>query len=69
MPKTLSAVLKKKTSDKISIEIRKEDFEAFCNAVGLFKEDFLMQMKKSEADHRAGRVTKRKSLYELIETP
>lgn len=66
MPKTLHGVIKKKMPDKISIEIKKEDFEAFCNAVGLFKKDFLKQMKRSEADHRAGKVTKRKSLYELI---
>lgn len=66
MPETLQAVIKKKKPDKISIEIRKEDFEAFCNAVGLFKKDFLRQMKRSEADHRGGRVTKRKSLHSIF---
>lgn len=69
MPRTLPAAIIKKNSDKISIEIKKKDFEAFCNAVGLFKEDFLRQLRKSESDHKAGRVTKRKSLHELTERP
>jgi hypothetical protein len=66
MPRALSATVKTKMPEKITIEIKKEDFEAFCNAVGLFKKDFLKHMKSSEADHKAGRTTKRKSLYELI---
>jgi hypothetical protein len=67
MSKTLPVVLKKVSPDKISIEITKNNFEAFCNAIGFFKPEFLDVMKKSETDHKAGRVTKRKSLYELIE--
>jgi len=69
MAKTLSIVLKKTAPDKISLEITRDNFEAFCNSVGLFKADFLKLLKKSEADHKAGRVTKRKSLYELLEKP
>ncbi len=69
MQKTLPVVLRKKDSNKVSLEITKDNFEAFCNAVGLFRSDFLRVLRKSEADHKAGRVTKRKSLYELIEKP
>lgn len=69
MQKTLSVALRKKEPNKIYLEIRKDNFEAFCNAVGIFKPDFLRILKESEADHKAGRVTKRKSLYELIEKP
>jgi hypothetical protein len=56
----------KKTPNIINIEIRKESFEAFCNAVGLYRKEFLQTLAQSEKDHRAGRVTKRKSLRELI---
>ena len=65
MSMTLPATIKKKR-DRINIEIKKEDFESFCNAVGLFRADFLRELKCSEADHKAGRVTKRASLYELV---
>lgn len=67
MPKTLSAAIMKKDANKIYLEITRDNFEAFCNAVGLFRPEFLKILKKSEADHKAGRVTKRISLYELIE--
>jgi hypothetical protein len=69
MAKTLSVVLKKTAPDRVSFEITRDNFEAFCNAVGLFKPDFLKLLKKSDADHKAGSITKRKSLYELIEKP
>jgi len=67
MQKTLSAELKKVTKDRVRFEITKENYEAFCNAVGLYKKDFIETLKKSEADHKAGRITKRKSLLEIIE--
>lgn len=65
----MSAVIKKVSPDKVSFEITRDDFEAFCNAVGLFKPEFLKILKMSETDNKAGRVTRRKSLYELIEKP
>jgi hypothetical protein len=67
MQKTLSAELKKVSRDRVRFEITKENYEAFCNAVGLYKKDFIETLKKSEADHKAGRVTKRKSLLEILE--
>ena len=67
MQKTLSAELKKVTTDRVRFEITKENYEAFCNAVGLYKKEFIETLKKSEADHKAGRITKRKSLLEIIE--
>jgi len=67
MQKTLSAELKKVAKDRVRFEITKENYEAFCNAVGLYKKDFIEALKKSEADHKAGRITKRKSLLEIIE--
>lgn len=65
MQKTLSAELKKVSNDKVKFEITKNNYEAFCNAVGLYRKEFLEALKKSEADHKAGRITKRKSLTEI----
>lgn len=67
MPQALEAKITKKTKNRIQIEIKKEHFEAFCDAIGLYRKEFLEALDASERDHRAGRVTKRKSLHELIE--
>jgi len=67
MQKTLSAELKRITKDKIRFEITKDNYETFCNAVGLYKKDFIETLKKSDADHKAGRITKRESLLEITE--
>ena len=70
MPKRcITTVLKRVSHDKVSLEISRDNFESFCNAVGLFKPEFLETLKKSEEDHKTGRVTKRKTIYELIEKP
>jgi hypothetical protein len=65
MQKTLSAEIKKVSTDKIRVEITRDNYESFCNAVGLYKKEFIEALKKSEADHKAGRTTKRKSLLEI----
>jgi hypothetical protein len=67
MPETLEARIIKKAKNRIRIEITRENFEAFCDAIGLYRKEFLKELEASERDHRAGRVTKRKSLHELIE--
>jgi hypothetical protein len=67
MPQTLEAKITKKTKNRIRIEITKKSFEAFCDAIGLYKKEFLEALDASERDHRAGRVTKRKSLDDLID--
>lgn len=66
MSQALEAKITKKTKDAIQIEITKERFESFCDAVGLYQKNFFEELDASERDHRAGRVTKRKSLHELI---
>ena len=53
-------------AEYIYLKIRRDTLEAFCNAAGLYRQEFLDLLDKSEKDRRAGRVTKRKSLYELI---
>ena len=67
MTQTLEAKVTKKTRKGIQIEIRKDSLEAFCDAIGLYREDFARALDASERDHKAGRVTRRKSLHELIE--
>ena len=67
MLQTLETKITKKTKNRIQIEITKENFEAFCDAIGLYRKEFLEALDASERDHRAGRVAKRKSLNELVE--
>jgi hypothetical protein len=67
MPRALEARITKKTRNSLQIEITKENFEAFCDAIGLYRRESLEALDASERDHRAGRVTNRKSLHELIE--
>ena len=67
MQKTLSAEVSKVSTDRIKVEITRDNYESFCNAIGLYKKEFIETLKKSEADHRKGRTTKRKSLLEIIE--
>lgn len=66
MGQALAAKVIKKTKDSLQIKISKENFEAFCDSIGLYRHEFLAALDASEKDHRAGRVTKRKSLRELI---
>jgi hypothetical protein len=67
MTQALAAKVVKRTKNSIQIKISKENFEAFCDSIGLYRREFLKALDASEQDHRAGRVTKRKSLRELID--
>lgn len=51
--------------DYIHLKIRKDDFEAFCSAAGLFKNTLLRSLQKSEKDYQEGRYTHRKTIAEL----
>lgn len=62
----LAARVIKRTRDSFQFKISKENFESFCDSIGLYRREFLNALDTSEKDHRAGRVTKRKSLRELI---
>ncbi len=66
MPKSTLPITFSKTKNKIHIEISKNELESFMNTCGLFKKEFLDILKQSEKDHKAGRITKRKNLKELI---
>ena len=63
---TLKTKVNTKARDTITLEIRRDDLEAFCGAVGLYRKDFLDLLEASVEDHKEGRITERKSLSELI---
>jgi hypothetical protein len=64
--KPLRATIVRKSTKYIDLRIERENFEAFCNALGIYRKEFLELLEKSEQDSKAGRVTERKSLHELI---
>ncbi len=63
----LTGKIIKKTKKSIQIEIAKDDFESFCDSIGLYQKKFLKELDASGRDHRMGRTTKRNSLTELID--
>ena len=67
MAHILEAKVTKKTKKSIQIEVSKENFEAFCDAIGLYRKEFLDALEASARDHHTGRVTPRNSLRDLIE--
>ena len=62
----LAAKVVKRTKDSFQFKISKENFESFGDSIGLYRREFLDALDTSEKDHKAGRITKRKSLRELI---
>jgi len=66
MGQALAAKVITKTKGSLQIQISKEHFESFCDSIGLYRRECLAVLDASEKDHRAGRVTKRKSLRALI---
>ena len=67
MSASFKAQINETKGGKIQIEIDKEDFENFCNVCRLFSTEFMEIMKKSDQDHKSGKITKRNSLAELID--
>ena len=66
MKPKLKATITKETKKSIHLEINKDTFESFCDAAGLYRNEFLKYLDLSEEDHKKGRITKRNSLSELI---
>jgi len=62
---TFPAFLTKK-GNKIQIEISKDKLESFMNSCGIFRKDFLKILEQSEKDHKTSKITRRKSLRELM---
>jgi hypothetical protein len=61
----LKAKFSREDDKYIHLKIKKNDFEAFCSAAGLFKRSFLKTLRQSEKDLKQGRYTVRESLHEL----
>ena len=57
-----------KKNNIVNVQFNAKDFEKFCNVLGIYKEEFIYNLKSSENDYKKGRVKERKSLYELIKT-
>lgn len=53
------------TINKFVVEIDRFRFERLADALGLFTPEVLASLKQSEADIRAGRVKKLRSLKDL----
>ena len=66
MKTKLKATITKETPKSIYLKINKETFETFCDAAGLYRKEFIELLDLAEEDHKKGRVTKRKSLSELL---
>lgn len=64
----LKATITRETPKSIHLEINKETFETFCDAAGLYNKEFIRLLDLAEEDHKKGRVTKRKSLSELLKS-
>lgn len=62
----LAAKVIKRTKDSFEFRISKENFESFCDSIGLYRREFLAALDSSERDQRAERITKQKSIRELI---
>ncbi|MFH0774623.1 MAG: hypothetical protein V2A53_03900 [bacterium] len=62
----LETRLKRKSDDMVLLEIKKEDFESFSSAVGLFRKEFLDILDASDRDSKEGRVKERFSLLEIV---
>ena len=58
----------RKRGDRVQVEFGRDEIEAFCNVVGLFRSGFLKALSSSEDDHRTGRVRSRRSLLSILRT-
>ncbi|MBI2552050.1 hypothetical protein HYW17_01990 [Candidatus Uhrbacteria bacterium] len=62
---TLPLTIIQKTPRKISVEMDRHGFERLADSLGFFGNEFIASIDRAEADIRAGRVRKLKSLRDL----
>ena len=53
----LKVAATRKKPESINIEICKENFDTFCIAADLYRQDFIKNLDMSEKDHKKGKVT------------
>lgn len=64
---TMPVTIKKhKMKNTFSIELPMDRFESFIQACGLYSDDFLASIEAAEQDIKYGRLTRVKSLAELM---
>jgi len=63
---TLPVKISKKNAITYTIELDADKLEREAAALGMFGDDFLASIDRAEADIKAGRVHKAKSLKELL---
>jgi len=63
--KTLTADVTKRSKGKIAVEIDANRFERLAAVFGMFNPDFLGSISRAEADYRAGKTRRIRSLKEL----
>ena len=62
---TVPATVVQTTAKTITLQFNKDRLERLCNALGLYKKEFLESLDRSEKDHQAGRVYKIKNLMDI----
>ena len=62
---SVPATIVKSAEKIITLQFSKNRLERFCNALGLYQEEFLESLNRSEKDHKAGRVCEVKNLMDL----
>lgn len=62
---TISIKQKRGGTNKFNVEIDADKFEKLAASLGFFGKDFLKSLDRAEADYKAGRISKAKSLREL----
>lgn len=58
-------IIQKKRKKKFHVEIDRHSFERLVDSLGLFRPAFLDSLEQAEADVRARRTTKLRSLRDL----
>ena len=62
---TFPLTIIQETPKKVRVEIDRLGFERLADSLGLFRNEFMESLDRAEADIRAGRVKKLKSLRDL----
>lgn len=65
----LPLIIEKKTKNKISVSMDRHGLERLADSLGLFNPAFLKSLDRAEADIKAGRVEKLRSLRDLRTRP
>ena len=68
MAKPILPVVINKTKERFSVSMDRHSMERLADSLGLFSAEFLRSINRAEADIKAGRVKKLRSLKDLRKT-